>query len=208
MLQLKDIKKSYHRQLVLDIPFLQLEKGIYWIKGANGSGKSTLLKMIAGLIPFDGDIRFRDASLREQPLAYRQQVSWAAAEPLFPPFMTGMDLIRLYQQIRQAPENETAPLIAQLQMSDIVNSPVSDYSSGMAKKLSLVLAFIGNPSLVILDEPLTTLDAPAFAAVSDIILEKNEQHGTTFLMSSHQDPDRRLLFPGKELTVVNRSVLN
>ena len=58
MLQLMSVKKNYGKHLVLEISSLQLNSGIYWVKGANGSGKTTLLKMIAGLLPFEGDILF------------------------------------------------------------------------------------------------------------------------------------------------------
>ncbi len=72
MLKLTTIKKFYSKNLVLEIPSLQIEKGIYWLKGANGSGKTTFLKMISGLLPFDGNISFNDISLKMNPVAYRQ----------------------------------------------------------------------------------------------------------------------------------------
>jgi ABC-2 type transport system ATP-binding protein len=87
MLELTNVQKHYQQRVVLEIPSLQLDKGIYWIKGANGSGKSTLLKMIAGLIPFEGSISYNKTDLRKDALAYRQQIGWAEAEPLYPPFM-------------------------------------------------------------------------------------------------------------------------
>lgn len=93
MLKLIDAKKSYNSQLILQVPILNLENGIYWVKGANGSGKSTFLKMVAALLPFEGDIVCNGISLKSDPLVYRQDVSWAQAEPLYPAFMSGMDLI-------------------------------------------------------------------------------------------------------------------
>ena len=56
MIQLQDIHKSYNQQEVVSIPFFTFEKQIYWLKGINGSGKTTLLKIIAGLLPFEGDV--------------------------------------------------------------------------------------------------------------------------------------------------------
>lgn len=203
MLQLTNIKKFYNKHLILEIPSLQLENGFFWIKGANGSGKTTLLKMIAGLIPFTGDIVFKDISLQRHPLAYRQRASWAGAEPLYPPFMTGTDLISLYQHIRKASPDDVYTLLDLFDIHDYVNSPIRTYSAGMTKKLSLLLAFLGDPPLVVLDEPLITLDQDAVMALSAYILEK---YKTTFLVSSHQVPDTTLLPLCQELTVNNRTI--
>lgn len=207
MLKLKNVKKSYPKHPVLDISFLQLPDGIYWVKGANGSGKTTLLKMVAGLLPFEGDILFNDISIQHQSLAYRQQVSWAEAEPLFPPFMTGMELITLYCSIRKVPPDAANKLLKFFMMTDYIHTAIGTYSAGMTKKLSLVLAFLGDAPLVVLDEPLITLDPQAFTSVCSYILERHINTGTTFLMSSHQELDTRLVLSGKELTVSNQTVV-
>lgn len=203
MLQLTNIQKFYNKHLVLEIPSLQLEHGFYWIKGANGSGKTTLLKMVAGLIPFKGDIVFQDISLQRQTLDYRRNASWAGAEPLYPPFMTGNDLITLYQNTRKASPDDVYILLDLFDLHDYIDAPVASYSAGMVKKLSLVLAFIGDPLLIVLDEPLITLDPDAVDALCAYILEK---HKATFLMTSHQAPDASLLPVYHELTVSNRTI--
>jgi ABC-2 type transport system ATP-binding protein len=159
--------------------------------------------MIAGLIPFEGDILFRDFSLKSNALAYRRNASWAEAEPLYPPFMTGMDLISLYQRIRNVSADDVYILIDLFDIHHYVNTPVGTYSAGMIKKLSLILAFLGDPLLIVLDEPLITLDPDAISSLCAYILEK---HRTTFLMSSHQAPDNFLLPLCKELTLNNRHV--
>jgi ABC-2 type transport system ATP-binding protein len=207
MLKLIDTKKSYHSQLILHVPFLCLENGIYWVKGANGSGKTTLLKMVAALIPFDGDIVANGISLKSNSLIYRQNVSWAEAEPLYPPFMSGMDLISLYRDIRKASSHEADELIQLFNMQEYIKNSVGSYSTGMTKKLSLVLAFIGNAPLIVLDEPLITLDPEAFSNTCKLILSKHINNGTGFLMSSHQELDSQLLVSGQELIVSNQTIL-
>ncbi|HYH14646.1 MAG TPA: ABC transporter ATP-binding protein, partial [Flavisolibacter sp.] len=84
MLEMTDVKKFYHTRLALQVPILHLDSGIYWIKGKNGSGKTTFLKMVAGLLPFDGDILLNKVSLKKKPTQYRKQISWAEAEPMYP----------------------------------------------------------------------------------------------------------------------------
>lgn len=207
MLQLTNLRKSYQGKVVLDIPSLLLDEGIYWIQGANGSGKSTLLKIIAGMVPFEGDIRLKGSSLRHAPLAYRQHIGWAAAEPLYPPFMTGIELITLYQRIRKVAQKDIEHLIERFNVGSFINGQASAYSAGMTKRLSLLLAFIGAPSLIILDEPLTTLDTHSFTLISDLILETWQKKSTSFLMSSHQELDTSLLNAQRALTVINQSIL-
>ena len=84
MLNLSNVKKYYNKRLILEIPHLVIENGIFWIKGANGSGKTTLLKMIAGLLPFEGEIQLNQISLKISPVDYRQNIIWAEEEPLYP----------------------------------------------------------------------------------------------------------------------------
>lgn len=206
MLELRNIKKHYNSNLVLEISSLQLKSGIYWVKGTNGSGKTTLLKIIAGLLPFEGDIVVDGISLKDKSILYRQSVSWAEAEPLYPPFMSGSDLISFYCNIRKVSQKEAEILVELVGMSGYVNNAVGTYSTGMTKKLSLVLAFIGNPSLIVLDEPLITLDADALIAACTFIFEKHRSSGTSFIMSSHQELDAALSLSGKALIVSNKSV--
>ena len=206
MLDLINIKKSYGQHLVLDIASLQLNDGIYWVKGINGSGKTTLLKMVAGIIPFKGEILFNEINLRQQPLIYRQKVSWAEAEPLFPAFMTGMELINLYSSIRKLPRQTGDKLVERFMMNSWVHTAIGTYSTGMTKKLSLVLAFLGELPLVVLDEPLITLDPEAFTSVCSYIQERHNNTGTSFLMSSHQEQKDSLLLSGKELHIHNGKV--
>ena len=72
MLVLSNIQKSYGSHHIFSINELQLPKGVYWLKGSNGAGKSTLLKLMAGLIPFKGDVLMDEKiSIRKDPVPYR-----------------------------------------------------------------------------------------------------------------------------------------
>jgi ABC-2 type transport system ATP-binding protein len=207
MLNLSSIKKYYNNRLILEIPNLEIGDGIFWIKGANGSGKTTLLKMIAGLLPFEGEIKFNGISLKSVPVDYRQNISWAEAEPLYPSFLTGLDLLLLYRSIRKVSKNDMNKLIDFFNMNEYINTKIGTYSTGMAKKLSLALAFLGNQKLIVLDEPLITLDPDSLSSLCPLILESYKKDNTCFILSSHQGLDSRLLAHSKELTVINQTVL-
>lgn len=206
MLQLNNVVKKYGANTVLSIPSFQLDGGIHWLKGANGSGKTTLLKMIAGLLPFDGDVQINNISQKQNPLHYRKQISWSEAEPLFPPFMRGMDMITLYRNIRNASRSEIDELIARFNMRDYINEAIGTYSAGMTKKLSLLLSFIGKPSLILLDEPFITLDAESVVIVSRLITETHTNNGSSFLISSHQDINKQALFFDAGFMIQNKTI--
>ena len=187
MLQLHNFSKSYRGRAVLRIDSFAFSPGTYWIQGANGSGKSTLLQAIAGVTPFEGDIRLAgQLSVKKQAVAYRRRVNFAEAEPLFPAFLTGRELIHLFRAAKGGPLHQEDFYLEGLHMTSYVHEPVGTYSSGMLKKLSLVLAFLGQPTCIVLDEPLTTLDAAAIPVLCSWMATQQAQQGTSFLLSSHQ----------------------
>jgi ABC-2 type transport system ATP-binding protein len=209
MLTLSQIQKKYYETLILNIPELKLSPGIYWIQGGNGVGKTTCLKIIAGLIPFEGNVIIDTISSRQQPVRYRQLVNYAEAEPLYPGFLTGRDLLRLHTSARGKAHEDVMAMAADLGIPAFLNNPVSSYSSGMLKKLSLLLAFTGAPSLILLDEPLITLDNAAIPVLYNWIRRFHIQHGVTFFITSHQligegalDVTAALAINNKNLTAV------
>lgn len=186
MLQIRDYKKTYGAAPVISIPELELADGIYWLQGPNGSGKTTLLKTIAGLIPFEGSIAVKGLSLRKQRMVYTRQVSFADAEPVYPSFLTGKELISFYLKTKGGNTKQAAELANALRIAPFLANPVSSYSSGMLKKLSLLLSLMGDPSLILLDEPFITLDVQAVAVLQSLI-ETSAQRGISFLISTHQE---------------------
>lgn len=206
MLKFLNVKKAYAHDPVFEIPSLQLDAGLYWLQGINGSGKTTLLRMIAGISPFEGDIIFDGISQHTHPLLYRKKISWAEAEPLYPPFITGKDLVLYYQEIRKATDQQINKLIAFSGLQKNLPNPIGTYSSGMVKRLSLLLAFIGNVSLILLDEPLATLDTEAAHLLPDLINEYRQLYGTSFIFSSHQPflSDKLTIY--KKLMITGRTI--
>jgi ABC-2 type transport system ATP-binding protein len=186
MLQFDHVYKTYNEQPVLDISSLKLERNIYWLKGINGSGKTTLLSILAGLISFKGNIQLDGTSLRNDPVSYRSLVNFAEAEPLYPDFITGHELVTFYQEIRKSATVQIDMLINLFKMHHFLKSSIGTYSSGMVKKLSLLLAFIGRPSLVLLDEPLAMLDEGSVHILPELINAYHKEFKTGFIFSSHQ----------------------
>lgn len=134
MLEFTNFKKYYHNIPVLDIPSFTIRKGIHLLKGSNGSGK-TLFRSLAGLQKFDGEIKLDNISLKNSPLIQRRFINYSDAEPKFPPFLTGMDFIRLFALLKQFSAGETNEIIERLKISAYSNNPIGTYSSGMLKMI-------------------------------------------------------------------------
>lgn len=205
-LSFTNYRKTFGAVEVLKINSLQLESGIYWVKGENGSGKSTLLKSIAGIIDFEGEIKLNDFNSNAKAVEYRKQVNFAEAEPLFPEFLTGKDMVNLFAEAKNATSSQTEFYLNEMKMQAYIHEPIGAYSSGMLKKLSLVLAFLGNPQLILLDEPLITLDTDSLQILYNWIEKKYTEEGVSFLISSHQALDLDEKIARKTLLVENRTL--
>lgn len=184
MLQIENFEKSYHTGFQISIRLLSLQEGIHLIKGENGSGKSTLLKAIAGIHKFSGNIRWQNNSIQKHPVSYRSQVNYSDAEPQFPGFLSLDELIQFSIQSKGGDHFQIERLKTELRIGDFAKNPIASYSSGMLKKSGLLLAFLGKPSLIILDEPFTTIDLETQVRLQQMIIAKREQ-GVSFLITSH-----------------------
>jgi ABC-2 type transport system ATP-binding protein len=205
MIIIQNLKKEYGSHLILNVADLKFGNGLFWVKGANGSGKSTLLKIMAGMIPFEGEVEIDGVNLQKQPTEYRRLVNYVEAEPLYPPYLTGLDLISFFSYTRKANKEEVDKLIQKFNIQSFVKTPIGTYSSGMAKKLSLVLAFVGQPEYILLDEPLVTIDRESVPILYDLIQEYSA-NSFSFIFTSHQAFDITGLVV-KEMEVKDQRVL-
>jgi ABC-2 type transport system ATP-binding protein len=205
MLKFEQYKKQFGGNTVISIPELELGSGAYWLKGENGSGKTTLIKSIAGLIPFEGTITVGGKDIRKERAVYTSKVNYAEAEPLYPDFLTGEDLIRFYKGTKMGADAHVKHLVGAFGIGAYKDNKIGTYSSGMAKKLSLVLAFMGQPELILLDEPLITLDQEAVGALQSLI-QGRRADGVSFLITSHQEISLGIISPSR-LSIKNKTLV-
>ena len=206
MLEFRAVHKSFGGSPILSIDGQVFDDGIYWLQGANGAGKTTLLRMIAGIVPFKGDILVKGISQREAPVDYRRLVGWADAEPLYPGFLTGDDLLTFYRGILRPDPRQVDDLLLRLGVRGWLKTRLGTWSSGMTKKLALLLAFLSRPAWTLLDEPFITLDDGGMAALIALIREYHRDYGTAFLLSSHQPLPEDLLSESRRLSLEDRVI--
>lgn len=205
MLRIETLQKKYSKTTVLQLSNLYFEESINWIKGGNGSGKSTMLKCMAGIIDFKGDIFFNSISLKHNLRSYLKNINYSDTEPAFPDFLTGEQLISFYIKSKKGHYSEISELIGDFEMKEYLNNmPISNYSSGMLKKLSICLAFIGNPFVILLDEPFITLDVNSIHVLNNW-LDQYTTLGKTLVITSHLE---ELPFKYNELNldIINQKV--
>ncbi|AUD03842.1 ABC transporter ATP-binding protein [Spirosoma pollinicola] len=188
MLTVSSLTKAYNGHVVLTVPEMHLSPGIHYFQGGNGSGKTTFFRTVGGLLPFSGTILLEDQfEINRDPVAYRFRVNYAEAEPLYPSFLTARDLAGFVGKAKKAPAGQVQKLAELLGVDTFWTQPTGQFSSGMLKKLSLLLAFLGTPRLLLLDEPLTTLDVATAARLFDYIRQLRAEQDVSFLLTSHQD---------------------
>ncbi|WP_018619919.1 ABC transporter ATP-binding protein [Spirosoma luteum] len=188
MLSISNLTKAYNGVTALSVPELQLLPGIHYFQGGNGSGKTTFFRTVAGLLPFSGTVLLENQyEINRDPVAYQMRVNYAEAEPVYPTFLTAQDLTSFVGKAKQSPARQVDTLAELLGVDTFWTKPTGQFSSGMLKKLSLLLALLGTPRLVLLDEPLSTLDIATAARLFDYIGKLRTEQAVSFLLTSHQD---------------------
>lgn len=184
-LRITHLKKAFGRRVILDQGPLDLGPGVHFMIGPNGSGKTTFFKCLAGIHAYEGKLVFPgDVDPQRQPLMHRQMVGLCPAEPLYPEYLTGSELLGFYARVKGLGSEAYGKLVMALGMEGYVDQKVGTYSSGMKKKLGLALALTGYPAVVLLDEPYSALDQPSRRVVAGLIQE-GLKRGNIFLIASH-----------------------
>jgi ABC-2 type transport system ATP-binding protein len=187
MLHVKNLLKKFGHKTVLNIEELFIPPGITHLKGINGSGKTTFSRIAAGLIPFKGEVLLDNKySPMSNKVQYRKLVNYAESEPLYPEFFTANDLIAFIGKAKGASKQDQKRFIELFGVDGYLYDTVGTYSSGMLKRLSLCLAFLGSPSLILLDEPFNTLDTDAIDLLKTLTHDQHRK-AVNFILVSHQD---------------------
>jgi ABC-2 type transport system ATP-binding protein len=189
-LKLANLSKRYGSyQAVNDLNLRITQGSLYALLGPNGAGKTTTLRMVAGLLkPDSGDALILGHSIRRSPNAAKQALAYLPDEPLLYGKLRPMEYLEFIAGLWGIPaahaEAHAKALLNQLNLWEVRSDLSETFSRGMKQKLALAGAFIHQPRLIILDEPLTGLDAAAAKLVKDMLSEYVRQ-GNTVILCTH-----------------------
>ncbi|WP_163876512.1 ABC transporter ATP-binding protein [Paenibacillus favisporus] len=184
-------KKAGTRTLVDHVSFSIQAGDVCGFVGPNGAGKTTLIRMMTGLIkPGSGSIRIDGTDVGRERVKALSRVGAIVESPIFFPYMSGRDnllnLARLHPNVpgteRKARVEEALSIVG---LSQRGSDKVKTYSLGMKQRLGIAQALLGDPRLIILDEPANGLDPMGIRELRQLIQRLNQERGITFLVSSH-----------------------
>lgn len=179
MAAVRDLTKTYKkRNVVEELNFEVEENEVFALLGSNGAGKSTTIKMLLGLVKRDGgSIVMKEGIV----------TGYSPETPYFPPFLTGTEVLEYYAGLQKIPVQDRHKMVEDLLEKvglEKDHVKVKVYSKGMLQRLALAQALIGNPSLLVLDEPCAGLDAMGRIEMLEMI-KGLKQQGKTVIINSH-----------------------
>ena len=184
MIIIKELHKKFGKNQVLKGVDLEISnKGIFAVLGPNGSGKTTLLKALLGMvIPDSGSISVGGTLIKKQ-WKYRDQIDYLPQIANFPSNLKVKELIAMIKDVRNR-SGDDERLIKLFRLEPFLNQKLSNLSGGTKQKVNLVLTFMFNNPIIILDEPTTGLDPIALIHLKELILEEKTK-GKIILITSH-----------------------
>ena len=184
VLEIEDLTKEYVKGTpAVDQLSFHVERGaVFGVLGPNGSGKTTTLGMILGVIkPSSGTYQwFGDMTDHEA----RKRIGALLETPNFYPNMTAHQNLEIVAEIKKVDSEKLDDLIQLVGLGDYPNFPFKSYSLGMKQRLGIASALVGDPDVLILDEPTNGLDPKGIVEVRELILEIARK-GKTILLASH-----------------------
>lgn len=183
ILTTKELGKNFKHKRVLDQINLNVPTGkIYCIMGPNGAGKSTLLKIISGIEkPTEGVITFKGKDWKREDL---KVIGSLIEEPGLFDNLTVEENIKLKLKLHRVENKNQEQILNTLGFGDHNQEKVKGFSTGMRQRLGIALAFMGNPDLVILDEPTNGLDTFGIHELRELLMLEKKQ-GKTIIIASH-----------------------
>ena len=191
--QAEGLSLRFARTTALDDVSFALDDGVTGLLGPNGAGKTTLLRILATAIPADaGQLRILGADPRSAAgrLAVRRRLGYLPQNPGFHPHFTAfafVDYIAILKEIVDGRHEEVRRVLHEVGLDDQRGKKIKALSGGMRQRVGLAAALLGDPALVILDEPTVGLDPEQRLRLRELVATIGE--GRTVLLSTHQTED-------------------
>ena len=188
VLKIYNITKKYGEQLAVDNVNMTIKKGdIYGFIGQNGAGKTTLIRLITGLIhKSGGEIELLGANEENELNKARTMVGSLIESPSLYTNMTARENLEVSRLVRNIPGKKCIDEVLELVgLKDVEKKKVKNFSLGMRQRLGIANALMGNPKLLILDEPINGLDPMGIVEIRELLKKINKEKDMTILISSH-----------------------
>lgn len=188
ILKTYNITKKYGNQVAVNNVNMTIKKGeIYGFIGQNGAGKTTLIRLITGLIhKTGGEIELLGATGENELNKSRTMVGSLIETPSFYTNMTARENLEVSRLVRNIPGKKCIDEVLELVgLKDIEKKKVKNFSLGMRQRLGIANALMGNPKLLILDEPINGLDPMGIVEIRELLKKINKEKDMTILISSH-----------------------
>jgi len=184
MVTIQNLYKNFGKNAVLKGVDLSIKDGgIFAVLGPNGSGKTTLIKSILGMvIPNKGEISVLGENIKKNS-NYRHKIDYLPQIANFPSNLKVKELIKMIKDLRGNTSNDEH-LIELFRLAPFLNKKLGTLSGGTKQKVNIVLTFMFDSPLIVLDEPTTGLDPISLIRLKDLI-QKEKSNGKTILITSH-----------------------
>ncbi len=171
----------------LDDINISVEKGsIYGFLGPNGAGKTTTLRLLIGLLSIQqGSIRIFDQDIEENRIEILKRIGSLIEQPSIYGNLTASENIEVNRKIHGVPKNRIEKVLKLVDLNDTGRKKARAFSLGMKQRLSIAIALIHQPELLILDEPANGLDPNGIIDMRELIKRLNKEEGVTIIVSSH-----------------------
>jgi ABC-2 type transport system ATP-binding protein len=188
-LELRSLTKTFDRPAVDRLDLLVRAGEFYCLLGPNGAGKTTTLRMVAGLLaPDQGVIRVFGVDALADPVEAKRIMAWVSDEPMIYDKLTPYEYLEfvagLWSMEPSVAEQRANELFGWLELTTNMHERCEGFSKGMRQKVALAGALVHDPKLIILDEPLTGLDAGSARQVKNVLRERVTAGGTV-IMTTH-----------------------
>lgn len=164
LLEVKDISKKYGTFSALNPLSCRMESGeLIGLVGSNGAGKSTFIKILSTLIkPTNGDILLDGRSIVKNPMIMQRNIGYLPQDVALYPNLSAVEFLMYISALKRLPKKEAREqveyLLETMHLSDVKNKRLSDFSGGMKQRIGIACALLGNPEIIVVDEPTTGLD--------------------------------------------------
>ena len=191
-IELRDVAKSYGTVTALDGVSLDVARGeTVGLVGRNGAGKTTLFKLLVGHeTPDGGTVTVAGLPASAGPTV-RERVGYLPENAGFPPSFTGREVLDFHARVRGVADRDrrVERVLRTVGLADAADREVGGYSNGMNRRLGLATALVGDPDVLLLDEPTAGLDPAGVAAFHEVVESLSRETDVTVLVSSHVLPE-------------------